>query len=136
MTRDNPEARLQISVKEYLTWCLPASVEWTANAAGVTLGATKTARMRQGSKSKAMGVRRGWPDLQFLMPDGVTRYIELKVGTGLSPEQREFRDRCYAAETLTGVCIWALCRSLEDVEATLRAWGVELKAHPFRERAA
>lgn len=125
MTRDNPEHRLQRGVREYLVIALPDTIEWTANAAGVTLGATKEARMRQGRKSKAAGVRRGWPDLQFLFPDGVTRYIELKAGSGLSPEQREFRDRCEPHG------IWAKCCSVDEVAAQLMAWGVELRAHPF-----
>lgn len=122
------EAALQIAVKQYLTLCLPDDVEWTASSAGVTLGASKAARMRQGAKAKAMGLRKGWPDLQFLFADGVTRFIELKTETGsLQPEQREFRDRCKAS----GRDIWAMCRSLNEVIATLSAWGVALKPHPF-----
>lgn len=128
---NRPEAALQTAVKTYLTWCLPPLIEWTANAAGTTLGANKVARLRQGGRSKAMGVRKGWPDLQFLFPDGVTRYIELKAGSGLAPEQRDFRDRCYAAELTLGFPIWALCRSVDEVETALRAWGAEMKNHPF-----
>lgn len=117
-----PERRLQISVKEYLGWCLPPSIEWTASAAGARLS------QRAANTMKATGVRRGWPDLQFLFPDGVTRYIELKAGAGLSPEQRAFRDRCNAIRP----DMWALCRSVEDVAKTLHGWGAPLKAHPFR----
>jgi hypothetical protein len=117
--RANPEHKLQVSVREFLVWCLPPSVEWTANAAGVHVS-PQTA-----NKMKAAGVRRGWPDLQFLFPDGVTRYIELKAGASLSPEQREFRDRCAPHR------IFALCRSVDEVADTLRAWGVKLRAHPF-----
>lgn len=132
MTRNAPEARLQMDVKTYLGWCLPSSIIWTANAAGVTLGKTKEARLRQGAKSKAMGVQKGWSDLQFLFPDGVTRFIELKTDVGtLRPEQRDFRDRCYAAERTLGFPIWSVCRSLEEVDSVLRSWGAEMKAHPF-----
>lgn len=125
MKRGNPEHKLQCSVREYLTYCLPQPgstdyVEWTANGAGVALSQFTA------NKAKAAGVRRGWPDLQFLFPDGVTRYIELKTATGsLSPEQRAFRDRCEPHG------IFALCRSVDDVAATLRRWGVRLRAHPF-----
>jgi hypothetical protein len=119
MARAQPELKLQIAVKQFLTYCLPANVEWTANAAGVPV------TMHTANKMKASGVRRGWPDLQFLCPDGVTRYIELKAGASLSLEQRAFRDRCEPHG------IWALARSVDEVAATLTGWGVRLKAHPF-----
>jgi hypothetical protein len=81
--------------------------------------------IRTATKAKSMGVKRGWPDLQFLFPDGVTRYIELKAGASLSPEQKAFRDY---AEPLG---IWALGRSLPEVDAQLKAWGAKLRRHPF-----
>lgn len=119
--RANPEARLQISVKQYLNLCLPPEIQWTASQAGVRLA------MREAVKAKAMGLKRGWPDLQFLFPDGVTRYIELKAGAGLSPEQREFRDIAMPHG------IWAVCRSVDEVETQLRLWGARLRNHPFRD---
>lgn len=119
--RDNPEQRLQIAVKEYLGWCLPEEVLWTASLAG-----HGRMTMHARNKAKAMGLKPGWPDLQFLFPDGVTRYIELKSDVGsLQPEQRAFRDRSNPHG------IWALCRSVEEVETTLRGWGAPLRAHPF-----
>lgn len=122
--RAAPETRLQISVKQYLNMCLDPAVQWTASLTGVHL------TIQAATRAKAMGVRRGWPDLSFLFPDGVTRYIELKAGASLSPEQREFRD----AAAPHG--IWAVCRSVDEVEATLRGWGVKMRNHPFGEMAA
>lgn len=120
--RSNPEHQLQSRVREYLGWCLPAEVEWTASLVGTNLSVNAR------NRAKAAGVRPGWPDLQFLFPDGVTRYIELKAPEGsLRPEQRAFRDRCAPHG------IWAVCRSVEEVEATLRGWGARLRNHPFRE---
>jgi len=119
MSRAQPELRLQISVKQFLTVALPPSIEWTANAAGVHV------TMHTANKMKASGVRRGWPDLQFLFPDGVTRFIELKAGASLSPEQKAFRDRCEPHG------IWALCRSVDDVANALTGWGAKLRSHPF-----
>lgn len=120
--RAAPEARLQMDVRRYLMICLPpahtpGSVIWTASLAGVNLS------MQAANKAKSMGVSRGWPDLQFLFPDGVTRYIELKAGASLSPEQRDFRDRT------TPHGIFAVCRSVEEVAATLRGWGAVLREH-------
>jgi hypothetical protein len=126
--RANPEAKLQAAVREYLVICLPeppapGGILWTASLTGTFL--SPAAR----SRAKAMGVRRGFPDLQFVFPDGVTRYIELKApasagGGSLSTEQRDFRDfvRPHA--------IWAVCRSIDEVAATLRGWGARLRDDP------
>lgn len=122
MKRANPEARLQTAVKEYLGWCLPPSIFWTASLTGTHL------TMQAAARAKAMGVRRGLPDLVFVFPDGVSRWIELKTPTGsLSPEQRVFRDLCRDS----GRDIWALARTVEEVAETLTRWGAPMKAHPF-----
>ena len=71
-------------------------------------------------KMKAAGVRRGWPDIQILFPSGVTRYVELKAKQSLSDEQKAFRAACEA----TGRDLWAMARTLEDVEAALLRWKV------------
>jgi hypothetical protein len=115
----SPEHMLQMAVKEYLTYALPSEAAWTASAVGVNL------TMFAAQKLKSAGVRRGWPDLQFLLPDGRVVFIELKSDVGsLSTEQRDFRDRCLPHG------IWALCRSVDQVAAALASWGVALKAVP------
>lgn len=119
MTRAAPEAKLQMLVRRYLDVALPADVLWTASMAGTNLSP------RARDRAKSMGVKRGFPDLQFVFPDGVTRYIELKAGASLSPEQREFRDHCAAHD------IFRVCRSLEEVDAALRGWGARLRAAPL-----
>lgn len=120
--RSNPEALIQIRIHQMLTFRLPANVLWTASMAGTHL--SMGARM----KKKAAGVKRGDPDLKFLPPDGITRYAEVKTATGsLSREQRVFRDHCKAS----GLDIWALVRSEDDMIAALERWGVELKRDPF-----
>lgn len=55
----------------------------------------------EGKRSKAhaaklhrMGLRKGWPDLVILLPDGVG-FLELKTPKGkISPEQQAFADEC------------------------------------------
>ena len=116
--RASPEAALQIAVHNMLKVRLPEGMMWTASLTGVWL--PPGARM----KAKAMGVRRGWPDLSFLCPDGVIRTIELKAGASLSKEQRAFRDAASPE-------IWALCRSVDEVVAALVRWGVQLRPDPF-----
>jgi hypothetical protein len=126
--RAEPEAALQIDVKEYLCVCLPDSgpdgVRWSASLTGTYL--SPAAR----SRAKAMGVRPGIPDLCFVFPGGVTKWIELKAPKGsLEPEQRDFRDHVAPHGH------WALCRSVDEVAATLRGWGAPLRDHPFGEGA-
>lgn len=66
----------------------------------------------------AMGVIAGVSDLVFLWADGAG-VIEMKVGTGLSDHQRNFSKWCGHE----GVR-FALCRSVQEVEAALVQWGV------------
>lgn len=122
MKRSNPEAAIQIRIHQMLTFRLPDGVLWTASMTGTHLSMSARTRM------KAMGVRRGFPDLMFLLPDGRTVYAEVKTPTGsLSVEQRAFRDHCKAS----GLGMWALVRSEADMVAALERWGVALRKDPF-----
>jgi hypothetical protein len=116
---DHPESQLQIGVVRYLDLALPPEVRFTASLTGVHLN------IRQRVRAKAMGVRPGWTDLQFLLEDGRPGFIELKADQSLSAVQRGFRDYCY----LTGVR-WAKCRSIEAVAEVLESWGVRLRVRP------
>lgn len=114
---DDPEARLQREVVRALEDLAVLKqlrvLGWTASAAGVRVG------MQTATKMRAQGVKRGWPDLQFLCRDGVTRYIELKTDVGsLRPDQKKFRD---ATQPLG---IWAMARSCGEVLDALDRWGL------------
>lgn len=116
----NPEAILQGKVKKMLLQRLPDDIEWTASMVGLNLG------MKNRMKAKGIGVRRGFPDFMWLLPDGRTVYVELKTPTGtLSDDQKRFRDRAKPHG------IWALCRSVGDVERALTFWGIRLRPDPF-----
>ena len=73
-------------------------------------------------KLKSMGTRFGWPDLEIFAPASVTIndqnisvFIELKQKKGkLSTNQSMIRD-----QLLRAGCLWALCRSVEEVEIFL-----------------
>lgn len=126
--RLNPEHSIQVEIVRYLDRALPAEVIFTASSAGIWTGKL------QAMKAKTAGQRRGWPDLQLLYPDGVTRYIEVKAEGGrLSPEQRFFLD--LANSTSRGVIV-TVCRSVEDAHDTLTMWAehtaTTLKAAPLR----
>jgi hypothetical protein len=115
---DDPEHRLQVGVATYFRFAMPDNYIWTACPAGMR------GSLYQGVKAKAAGLNPGWPDLQILFPTAVTRYIELKSPDGrLTPDQRRFHDFCAA----TGRDIWALCRTVEDVEATCLRWNIPMK---------
>jgi hypothetical protein len=59
---------------------------------------------------KAEGVKRGIPDLAFLLPQGRTAWLELKVKSGrLSPFQKAFRDR---AQTLGHQ--WGIAKNMTE----------------------
>ena len=75
---------------------------------------------RTGGKLKAMGVETGVADLHLTLSGGQTGWIELKAPPGRqSAAQKAFQ----AAETRTGAR-YAIVRSLDDLEWTLRDWGV------------
>ena len=128
--RLNPEERLQRAVVEFIQRAAPQLLFYACPNGGVSKG--------QNGRNKSMGVMAGAPDLHFVLQaswpanHNEIAYIELKAGkNGLSPAQKTFRAVC----ELRGIK-WALCRSVEDVEATLRGWGVALKATTGARRAA
>ena len=112
-----PEARLQFAVARFLGVACP-DLLWSHFPAGEDRNAIV------GRKLKDMGLKRGWPDIILCLPSGVLGAIELKAPTGrLSPDQIAFREALVAAGGQ-----FALCRSLDDVEACLAAWNVPLRA--------
>lgn len=108
---DNPEARLQKSVVEYLTFALPPDILWTATLNGIPM--TMNAR----NKAKAQGLRPGIADIVLVIPGRGARMLELKSDAGrLSAEQKD-----WAAAMRSW---WVTARDLETVEAALRGWGI------------
>lgn len=70
-----------------------------------------------------MGMQRGVADLALILPGGQAAFLEFKTLKGQqSPDQRQFQ----RLVTERGAK-YALCRSLEDVEAALVSWGVEMR---------
>jgi hypothetical protein len=127
--RSSPsETSIHLTVAGYLRRAWPAHLPWwhTPN------GEKRTQKTRtkadgsvvtyspEGGKLKAMGALAGVPDLIFIMPDKQIAFIELKKpkgGKGLSDDQIKFRDRVQAIG-----CAYVVCRSVEDVEATITRW--------------
>ena len=109
------EASLQRQVVRFLDLALPDDVLYCASLSGVYL--TPATR----AKASQQGLRKGWPDLQFLIR-GRTYFVELKSDTGrLTPEQQFFLSLAEKGSVV-------ICRSLEDVVEALEGWDVKLRA--------
>lgn len=118
--RANPEAIAQKSVKEFLVFCLPPEVKWSATLNGVRLTPQTLA------KAKASGLRKGPLDIVLVWSGwrGHSKWIEMKSDVGrLTVEQKEW----IAA---VGLEHCAVCRTVDDVAAALTGWGVTLRAMP------
>ena len=111
--RDNPEEQLQRTVVAWLRWQKPDCVWYFVNN-GARLSKA------QAGKAIGMGVLPGVGDLVFVLLGGRVGFIELKAEAAyLSAVQRDFSTKVQALGAW-----YALARSIEDVEGTLKAWGV------------
>lgn len=111
-----PEQQIHNAVVDFLSLALPADVPWTSFPAG------GGGRVR-GAQLKRAGLKAGWPDIQILI-DGLYCGIELKApGKYAEPHQRVIHETIKQCGGRV-----AVCRSVEEVEGTLRGWGIPLKA--------
>lgn len=111
------ESALHRAVAEYLDVVVKPPLFWTTIAHG------GGGRVR-GAQLKAMGLKKGWPDLLIIGPGPNVLGIELKAEKGRqSPEQRE-------VETAFKNCAawYVLCRSVQEVDRAV--------AFVFKKRAA
>lgn len=117
---NRPEQKLQIAVASLLD---VYERQGLLTYAHVPNGGART--KVEGGILKAMGVRAGFPDLIIMwMPRDSnlprTGFIEMKAGDGrLSESQRFWRDWMIGAGF-----DWAEARSLEEVQALLKKWGI------------
>jgi len=127
---NRPEQSLHIAAVHFLRHALPEQVVFLHPANG---GKRTT---REAALFKAMGQLAGASDLLFFMPDGRVHALEFKADSGrLTDMQLEFQRRIEALG-----CPYAVCRSLDEVEATLSRWlgayGLKLRATLAVRRAA
>jgi hypothetical protein len=121
--KQQTEASLHLATVAYLRLALPPEVVVLHIPNG------EKRDVRTAGKLKAMGVLAGALDFLLIFPGGVARWIELKTLSGsISEVQAIFMRRVEAND-----CPTAVCRTLEQVEATVAVWahetGVSLKAH-------
>jgi len=108
---------LQAAVMEYLTWALPhdAVAHHSPNEGKRSLRAQR--------ELKRGGTKKGWPDIEIIWR-GKPVFIELKTrGDYLSAAQKELTKRLIYC----GADVMA-CRSIAEVEASLREIGLPLRA--------
>jgi hypothetical protein len=114
---NRPEQNLQIQVVDFLRIALSPPATFFS----VPNGGYRTPR--EASLMKATGQRAGVPDLWIMWP-GNLGGIELKAPKGvLSEDQMLWREI-----TEANLHRWAVCRSVNEVVATLEDWGAPLKA--------
>jgi len=111
------EERIQRSIAQFLSVALaPGAAWWTA------VEPVPDKRVSVGARGKAMGKKRGCPDIWVIKPGGGVVGIEVKApGGSLTKDQRHVREqwRQLGADFRTA-------GSVEDVAQILREHGVEL----------
>ena len=112
MKRQQPEFRLQCVIADYLRAQHPFLL-WFAVPNGEKRSAITGARL------KRMGVRAGVADILIFYGERFMA-IELKAGKGtLQDTQTDFRNAWLSSGGL-----YAVCRSLEELQACLNEWGI------------
>ena len=107
-----PEDRIQISILEYLEAVAPHVLFFAVPNEGRR---SWTAAARH----KLLGMVAGVPDL-VLVHDGHALFFEVKAPDGrLRPAQKLFLETAAKAGAKT-----AVVRSIDDVRAALKAWGI------------
>jgi hypothetical protein len=114
------EHALQQTCATYLGRALPLDATWTS----VDMATDQHMDVIAGARRKSRGLRSGWPDVQAIWR-GQFYGIELKIDAG-----KQSDNQCaIQAEIERAGGKYAICRSVEDVEAQLIAWGFPLRAH-------
>lgn len=114
--RNAPEGKFHVAVARFLDVALPLDAVWCTTP-------TVYSSVVQGAKLKAMGYRKGWPDLVIIWR-GVPYFLELKAPKGVvDADQRA----CHAAIMRAGGKV-GMARDLNDVQFWLEQWGIPLRA--------
>ena len=114
------EHQLQTSCSVFFGRALPLDATWTS----VAPESDQRMSVAAGARRKARGCRGGWPDMQVIYR-GQFHGIELKIAGGKQSENQVLMQQ--EIERAGGK--YAICRSVEDVERQLIAWGIPLRAH-------
>lgn len=119
MFRARTEESLHKAVAQQARWSLDRSVYWFHPPNGGSRNVIEAAKL------KAMGTRAGVPDLCFIH-HGKAFFIELKAPKGRTSEAQS---NAITEITRAGAAV-AICRSLDDVMACWRKWGLMATNNP------
>lgn len=98
------EHKIQTALCDYLTLAARPELHWFA----IPNGEKRHIRVAQRLKNE--GVRRGSPDLCFMLPDGKVGWLEMKASKGvLSEHQKAFRDKALALGHA-----WAVAKNIDE----------------------
>ncbi len=98
------EHKIQTALCDYLAFAARPELHWFAIPNG------EKRHISVASRLKSEGVRRGSPDLVFLLPGGRVGWLEMKAGKGsLSDAQKAFRDKALALGHA-----WAVAKSIDE----------------------
>ena len=114
------EHALQTTLAVFLARALPPEVAWTS----VDPATDQKMDAVAGKRRKDRGIKPGWPDVQFIF-EGRFYGIELKVSNGPQSDNQILRQR----EIERAKAPYVICRSVEEVERQLLAWGIPMRAH-------
>lgn len=127
---NRPEQTLQKSIVEWLHVAAPDLLFFhPANA--IDMKGAQAARMVK--RNIEMGMLPGAADLCFVLPGTITSrayigFIELKApGTGHRKSSQSDSQKQFQADCQRSGAFYAVCDSIEQVEGTLRGWGVALR---------
>lgn len=113
------EHKIQVALMDYLSIAGRKDLHWFAIPNG------EKRHIAVASRLKAEGVRRGSPDVVFLLEGGRVAWLEMKAAKGsLKPEQKEFRDKALALGHL-----WGVARNVDEAIVHLTKWGVLKSAY-------
>lgn len=107
------EYLLHAAVADWLRYQHPKLLFWHSHQSG-------RLSMAEAMKAKRMGRRAGVPDFTFILPGGKAAFIELKADTGRQSDPQAV----FEMQAKEAGAYYALCRSLPEVQGTLKAWGV------------
>ncbi len=107
------EYLLHAIVADWLRLQCPHLLWWHSHQSG-------RLSMAEAMKAKRMGRRAGVPDFTFILPGGQAAFIELKAEDGRQTESQAV----FEMQAKEAGAFYALCRSLPEVQGTLKAWGV------------
>lgn len=125
--RIDHEGPVHIAVLNRLRVELPSAL---IHHAANELGLSGISAMRSRKKALRMGMQKGWPDIEVLLPGGVALFFEVKApaapGRRAGKESTDQEELRLAAQAMGHR--WAVVRSQDDAVAALDEWGIQRRS--------